>query len=34
MGRLLVSVRGAVCEKLEGNGRFGEIKNEIIKGLI
>lgn len=30
----VICVRGAACEKLEGEGRFGEVKAEIVKELI
>ncbi len=30
----VICVRGAACEKLEGEGRFGEVKKEIVKDLI
>lgn len=30
----VICVRGAACEKLEGEGRFGKVKNEIVSVLI
>ncbi|MCZ6701764.1 MAG: hypothetical protein O6940_01855 [Ignavibacteria bacterium] len=30
----VICVRGAACEKLEGEGRFGKVKREIVKNLI
>ncbi len=30
----VICVRGAACEKLEGEGRFGEVNKDVVKNLI